>query len=75
MKRKRNRSTNLPPLEQRLVFVQFIRRQRCRFNASLAGFHELPQRLQDKVTDKWQMAHPRMSLPDFEVSARKREKL
>lgn len=69
MKKQPSRDkSNLPPLEQRLVFVQFIRRQRCRYNRSLSRFLDLPPVFREQIVTKWETDHRRMKLPGFEVS-------
>lgn len=60
----RRSKTGLPPLEYRPVFVQFIKRQRCRYNPSYAAFERLPATFQVEISNKWITKHPRQILPD-----------
>lgn len=66
---------NLPPLEYRMVFYMGMRRQKCRFNQSLDRFLELPAAIRDREEKRYRERHPRMNLPEFEVSRRPTKKV
>ncbi len=51
-----------PPIEERPVFVQFVRRQKCRYNPSFTRFSDLPEHIQLSVADRWHVKHPRENL-------------
>lgn len=57
-----------PPLEYRPVFVQFIKRQKCRYNPSFTRFNILPSHLKIDVTERWANKHPGKRMPDLELS-------
>lgn len=59
-----------PPLEYRMIFVQFVRRQKSRYNPSFSRFERLPKFIQDDVLDRWSKAHPRAKLPELSLSDR-----
>lgn len=65
---KRKRDKDEPPLEYRLVHVNYLKRQKCRYNPSLSGFIELPRWVQTGLQKKWVENHPRMTLPDADLS-------
>lgn len=52
----------LPPLEYRSVFVQFIKRQKCRFNPSFQRYLNLPNSVSSDVFERWRKKHPRVEL-------------
>ena len=56
------------PMEQRLVFVQYIRRQRCRYNPSFGGLLELPPIFREKVIGKWKTRNPKAKLPVLDIN-------
>lgn len=64
---KRNKREQ-PPLEYRMVFVQFVRRQRSRYNPSLSRLLELPATFRNQIVSEYQQRHPRMVLPELELS-------
>lgn len=75
MKPKRKRDTSkLPPLEYRLVHVNYLKRQKCRFNPSLQSFLDLPRVFQVNLKTKWDRHHPRLTMPDTVLSLPKPKK-
>ena len=71
---KKRDTSKLPPLEYRMTFYMGIRRQKCRFNPSMLRYNRLPATLQVETEDRWKERHPRLNLPDFEVSLPKTKK-
>ena len=55
-------------MEYRPVFVQFIKKQKCRYNPSFQRFFDLPRRLSTAVLGRWSDKHPGAKLPDLEVN-------
>lgn len=65
---KQKKKADLPPLEYRLVHVNYLKRQKCRFNPSMQSFLRLPSTFQAELTGKWAQRHPRLTMPDTELS-------
>ena len=70
----RKKPANQPPLEQRLIYVAYLRRMKCRYNPSLRRFLDLPRIFQAGIAETWSQKHRNMALPEFEVSDRPKRK-
>ena len=64
------KNSNQPPLDYRLVFVQYVRRQKSRYNPSFSRFEQLPKLIQADVLGRWSKAHPKAKLPALTLSNR-----
>lgn len=73
-KRRKRDTSKLPPLEYRFVHVNYLKRQRCRFNPSFRSYLNLPTPFKSDLTDKWIKRHPRMTMPDASLSLPKPKK-
>ncbi len=73
MNKKRDTS-KLPPMEYRLIFVQYLRRSKSRFNPSLSRFLDLPAAFRHDIEERWAKRHPRLTMPDAELSLPKPKK-
>lgn len=65
--KKKKTPEDLPPMDYRPIFVQFVGVRKCRFNPSFAGFHRLPHFLREDLLHKRQERHG-STLPPLEIS-------
>jgi hypothetical protein len=67
----KGKKSDLPEMDYRPIFVQFIGVRKCRFNPSFEGFHRLPAFLKNDVIAKREAKHGEGTLPPLEISRKK----